>query len=558
MFNRYLTILFLLLSVFANAQFGQPRRDTGTTVVPPPPCPVPPCDSVNIVMSAINPLTDFSRPSASTWNENSGAQIVAGLPSPQIYYRRFSWADCENSTVQGDYSKLWSNGSGGNGKFRQRVINAINAGQFFAFGIMQLYPEVCSSGGFNDYYFYDNFCGTYPEYVHNLMQTSGTPDFNDGTSWIPNYNHASWLARWSALNVAVNSWLDTATYTATAGPRSGQLVRFKDIIAYVDLRGYGSYGEWHHCCLGNGYGDNVSSWPAGRFGTVATLKTIIDIGADSYPNFPVCIIINSLDGMRFNNTQIPVEVGIYALTKTNTFGKIGLRRDQWGDNANYYHSILENNTMTFGGVRADTAILNRYKYNYFTGEPPGYNCNNSSDVCRNGVNMGWIPDQVQTVRAYNIGNGNWGGNAPTNQSSVDSIKRAWRLMGSRILVTGGTMTQTLQDGASFNVTLYMQNIGLATEHRTWTTQMILKNSGGTTVWTGTHGFAVRGFNASATSSTYSTNFTLSGASAGSGYSLYIKIIDPLNFLQPYPLGNTGRTVDGDYLVRSGITVIAGP
>jgi hypothetical protein len=553
MFNRFLTILLLVCSQIGNAQFGQPRRDTGIAAPPPP----PPGGTVNISMGALGFTADSSRPNSSSWNENSGAQIVAGLPTPQIRYRRFDWADCEASLTQGDYSKL-------NGKFRTFLQSCINNGQMAAFGIMQFYPEVCSSGGFNDFYFYDGFCGTYPEYVHNLMQASGTSDFNDGTSWIPNYNHPSWLARWQALLVAINNWLDTETYTATSGPRVGQLVRFKDVISYVDLRGFGSYGEWHSCCIGNGY-DNVATWPAGTYGTTATMKTIIDIGADSFPNYPVCIIINVLDGNRFNNTKIPVEVGIYALTKTNTFGKLGLRRDQWGDNSGYYHQILEQNTMTFNGVRADTAILNRYKYSYITGEPPGYNCNNSSEVCRNGVNMGWIPDQVQTLHAYNIGNGNWGGNAPTNQSSVDSIRRAWRLMGAQILVTGGTMTQTLQTGATFNVTLNMQNIGLAVEHRAWTTQLILKNSVGTTVWTGTHSFAVKGFLPSASSTSYSTNFTLSGAVAGTGYNLYLKAVDPLGYARDYQFWNTGQTnrvmstsVLNEYLVRPNITVIAGP
>src|SRR6185295_16927281 len=143
--------------------------------------------------------------------------------------------------------------------------------------------------------------------------------------------------------------------------------------------------------------------------------------------------------------------------------------------------------------------------------------------------------------AYNIGNGNWGGNGPTNQSSVDSIKKAWREMGSRVLVVGGTMTATLQVGGSFNVTLFMQNIGLATEHRNWTTQLILKNSVGTTVWTGTHSFQVNGFNPSASAANYSTNFTLSGATAASGYNLYVRLVDPLNYTKDYQLWNTGQT-----------------
>jgi hypothetical protein len=568
---RLLTILFVFCLQTANGQFG----DFGVygTVVPPNPCPVPPCPTVNLVMPAIDPLTDFSRPSGSTWNENSGVQIVAGLPTPQIYYRRFTWADCESSTSQGNYSKIWSNGSGGNGRFRQRVCEAVLQGQLFAFGIMQFYPEVCSAGGFSDGYNYDGFCSTYPQYVHNLMQAESNVnfrDFNDGTNWIPAYNSPNWQARWAALQQAIMNWFDTAMFTPASGPRAGQAINLKNVIAYVDVRGIGSYGEWHSCCLGNGY-DMVSGWPGvvmsgdcfagssvittyGKYPSPQTMKNIIDATVDAFTNYPCVIIINVLDGWRFCNTKISPEVGAYALTKSNNFGRLGFRRDQWGDNASYYHSILENNNDTYNGIGPfKDSILTRYKWNYFTGEPPGYNCNNDANVCRNGVNMGWIPDQVQTLHAYNIGNGNWGGNAPTNQSSVDSIKKAWRLMGSRVLVTGGTMTDILQVGGSFNVTLFIQNIGLSTEHRTWTTQLVLKNSVGTTVWTGTHNFQVNGFNPSASATNFSTNFTLSGATAASGYNLYIQLVDPLNYAQPYPLGNTGG-VSGQYLVRSNITV----
>jgi hypothetical protein len=123
---------------------------------------------------------------------------------------------------------------------------------------------------------------------------------------------------------------------------------------------------------------------------------------------------------------------------------------------------------------------------------------------------------------------------------------------------GGTMTDVLQQSTSFNVTLSMQNRGNSVIHRAWTTQLILKTSGGATVWTGTHTFQVKGF-LPAAAANYSTNFTLTGVSVGTGYNLYIKLVDPLNYAQPFYLGNTGRDVtNGDYLVRPNITVIAGP
>jgi hypothetical protein len=559
--KRLVTILFILFSLTTFSQFGQPKF-TSTSITPPPP---PPGGTVNLVVPAINSNTEFTRYGGpSRWNLEDGAKIVPNL-NETVWYFRLTWYDCESSTVQGDYSKLWT------GRMRERITQGLNNGQLFAFGIMQRYPELCSSGGFNSGEQFGGACLTYPRYVHNLMQGNGNPDyndFNDGTTWIEAANNPQWQARWAALHTAIMNWMDTAVIVPSSGPRAGQSINVKNALAYVDVRGCGSYGEWHNCCLDAGY-DLICNWPGvvmsgGCFGTIATygtyatpqtMKNIIDAQVDAYANYPCVIIINALDGNRFGNTKISPEVAAYILTKTNLFGLMGFRRDQWGDDASYYHQILEDNDQTYGGIGPfKDSIVTRYKWNYFTGEMPGYNCNNASSVCRNGVNFGWLPDQANELHPYAVGNGNYGGNAPTNQSSVDSILRFFRISGPRVLVTGGTMTQTLQAGSSFNVTFQMQNIGLSTQHRAWTTQVVLKNSGGTTVFTGTHGFAVKGFNPGSAQN-FSTNFTLSGAIPGSGYSLYIRLIDPLNYAQPYYLGNTGRDSDGMYLVRSGITVI---
>ena len=78
---------------------------------------------------SFTPLTeDYSRPFAGSfrWNENSGAQIVSGVPEPLNYYRRFTPMDFGN-TASGVYN--WT-------KFDDKVKTAINAGQTFSFGIM--------------------------------------------------------------------------------------------------------------------------------------------------------------------------------------------------------------------------------------------------------------------------------------------------------------------------------------------------------------------------------------------------------------------------------------
>lgn len=562
--RKILTILFLLPFI-VNAQFGQPKF-TSTSITPPPP---PPGGTVNLTFNPINPNTEFAPRygGPSRWNTEDGAKIISNLQET-CYYFRLTWSDCESSTVQGDYSSLWT------GRMRTRVTAALNNGQLFAFGIMQRYPEICAVGGFHTALSYGGACSSYPLYVHNLMQGNANPDwndFNDGTTWIEAANNPNWQSRWSALHVAIMNWMDTAVIVPSSGPRAGQSINVKTALAYVDIRGCGSYGEWHNCCLDNGY-DLICNWPGvsmindncfgtietyGTYATPQTMKNIIDAQVNAYNNYPCVIIINAMDGNRFGNTKISPEVAAYILTKTNAFGPIGFRRDQWGDNADYYHQILEDNNQTYGGVGPfKDSIVTRYRWNYFTGEMPGYNCNNASSVCRNGVNFGWLPSQAQILHPTWVGNGNFGGNAPTNQQSVDSILRFFMLNGPRVLPTGGTMTQTLQNGSQFNVTLAMANNGTAVIHRAWTAQVILKNSGGTTVFTGTHSFTVKGFwPTNGTSLNFSTNFTLSGAVPGTGYSLYLRLVDPLNYAQPFYLGISPRESDGSYLIRSNITVI---
>lgn len=594
MFSRFLTIVFLLLcSHFGNSQFGQPRRDTAGATQPPNPCPIPPCDSVNLVIPAVGQNTEYAPRygGVSRWNLESGAKIVPNLDET-CWYFRLTWLDCESSTVQGDYSKLWT------GRMRERVTQGLNNGQLFAFGIMQFYPEVCSSGGFNSGEFYGSpsRCSSFPQYVYNLTQAESNVNFRafqDGTSWIPGYNSPQWQARWAALHQAIMNWMDTAVITPTAGPRAGQAINVKNALAYVDIRGCGSYGEWHNCCIGanQSTGNDLTQicyWPGvvmslgtannacfrgdniittyGNYPTPQTMKNIIDAQVDAYTNYPCVIIINALDGWRFANTKISPEVAAHILTKRNNFGPIGFRRDQWGDFGNYYHAILEDNDQTWGSIGPfKDSIMIRYRETYFTGEMPGYSDCSRSEVCRDGVLFGWLPGQAQdqadplsaNYHPTWVGNGNFGGNAPTNQSSVDSILKFYRLNGPRIIPSSGTMTTTLQTNASFRVALRWENRGNSVIHRAWTAQILIKNSGGTTVFTGTTSFQVKGFQLTNGTPQYvGTNFNLGAVPAGSGYNVYVRLVDPLNYAQPFYLATTTtREADGSYLIRPNVTIV---
>ena len=96
-----------------------------------------------------------------------------------------------------------------------------------------MFPEGTSNEGLQEF---DGGIAAYPEYMHQLMQSESTTDWKSGSSWIPNYNSNYYLGRLLALNQALNNHIETASYNG---------IRYKDVIQFIDIRGYGSWGEWH-------------------------------------------------------------------------------------------------------------------------------------------------------------------------------------------------------------------------------------------------------------------------------------------------------------------------
>lgn len=493
----------------------------------------------SITPTQIATTTDFSRPAHTRWNNQTGGQSVSGVPAEKMFYRRYTWADVEGNTI-------------GAWRFDERikpdVISAIQAGAMFNMGIMTLYPD--GSNSFNNV---NNIGGqncTYPTYVHDEMQATGTSDFLTNGNWVPNYNHPYFISRHGALHTNLRNWFDTASYTFTSGPRNGQTIFFRDVLAIFDVRGVGTYGEMHHANLGSPY-NNIDYWAAnqpGRFPTIATWKTLIDQQVDAFDDYQLTFIMNILDNERFDNTRIPGEVGHYALTKTSSLGLLGFRRDQWGDPGSYYKDISLNSTYTFGSFEFDTSTQNRWKFAPITGEP-------INDVATNG-NCTNIVQEFRDYHTYGVGNGNYSAGTPTG-SCADSVRAAFRIQGSRCTITGGSMTTTLTQNATFNVTVNYQNIGIAPEYMKWKTQYEIRNQSTDAVAaTFTSSFTPKLFLPQGSATAYNENFNLGNVTPGT-YRLVVKIIDTTGFREPYPLGITGRESDGAYQLRNNITVQAG-
>jgi hypothetical protein len=453
------------------------------------------------------------------WDDNYAPTIPAGNKVPMNYYTRFNWRDIESDNTQGSYS--WT-------IFDAFAQQAIDDGAMFSFGIM----PVCDGCG---------TAGTIPTYLHNLMQKeSATPDWQYKSEgiWIPNWNSPSWQARWSALLQAVANHINTTTYKG---------VPLKNALYYVDVRGYGNWGEWHT------YPWRTST-PSNAVATAASLKGIIDAVKAAFPNNQLVIAMGAFDTQ--NDSRVPAEVGYYALTTTNNFGQIGWRRDNLGDGG--YNSWLTANPATYNGQKFSDLVMNKWKYAPIGGEPAnGGNDKTGADASTScGYPMCDLVNEVNLFHLSSFGNGNYGTASKSNAQMTAAIRAASLACGYRLVLTGGSMTTNLSSGSAFNITLNWQNIGVAPVYENWNVVYELRDASGKVVWTGTSAFTPKAFLPQGSPTAASDNFTLGSVSPGT-YSMYLIVRDPVNYKKPLPLAITGRNSDGSYLLRSNITVGTG-
>lgn len=366
------------------------------------------------------------------WNGQNYTQFGNGGFKDK--YFRFVWTDIEKVT-QGNY--VWT-------RFDQEFQKAINVGAKFSFGIFM----VNDSDDFLSYEVFNNVWARYPKYVHDRMQTEAVKDYIRNNQWIPNWNSTFMLDRYDALLQAVQAHIVSKGW--------------QDKINYIDIRGYGQWGEWHSV----GFGQPVSSMPAGTRPTVATYKRFIDGHIAAFPNYPLVMLMAALDAEWLDNTMTPREVTDYILKARNNWGLIGIRRDQWGATDNYIRDYFENNTRSFGNSGPFNAIImERYKYAPLVGEPMGP-----------GSNLSDLPRQVTFYKAASIGNGNYTADA----TSQNYFRQAEDIAGYKLSLTSG---QVKISSTSISVSLSLENIGTTPCYEDYNLVYQLKNSGGVVVGT---------------------------------------------------------------------------
>ncbi len=451
------------------------------------------------------------------WHDRNDVNVPAEGVNTQrtdVYYR-FPWTRIEGS-AQGSYN--WS-------YFDGLVNAAIQRKQRFSFGVMQLYPEGTPEVGLAAY---DGGYSSYPEYLHNLMQNESAKDWRKGSTWVPNYNSSHFHARLLALYQAMNAHINNTSYNG---------VKYKDVIGYIDVRGYGSWGEWHH----GGLVDNVSEFPAGTRATAASLKAIIDAHVKGFPNFPLVSIIAAFDANWLPHTMNPPEVAYYALTVKNNWGYIGWRRDQWGATDNYLTDYLQNNNRSYNGMVFKNAIMERWKFAPIVGEPPGWAQTYSN-----------LEGQVRLYHATSFGNGNYGGTLSSAEGS--NVRAASKACGYRIKLLSGQAPASITKNTSFNINTVWQNVGIAPAYDNWSVVFELQNASNAAVWSGTSTRALKLFLPATAGTTTSDKFTLPATVTAGTYKLVVKVKDPNGYRPNMQLAINGRNNDGSYTLLTGVVV----
>lgn len=457
--------------------------------------------------------TDFVNPGrgAEQWHNAAVVNVPSEETSTQpldVYYR-FVWTRVEGAT-QGSYN--WS-------YFDGLVNSAIQKKQKLSFGIMTAYPEGTTNEGLQAF---DGGYGAYPLYLHKQMQAESVKDWRKGSAWTPNYNSPNYLNRLLALHQAINQHIIDKGW--------------QKVIQFIDIRGYGSWGEWNSSSLVG----HTNEYPAGTFPTIASFKKIVDAHTKGFPNFPLVAMIAAFDANQLGVVNNPAEIGHYILTTRNNWGPIGWRRDQWGATDGYLSSYLENNSRSFNGVVFKNLIMERWKTAPITGEPAPFS-NDMADLER----------QVRLYHATSFGNGNYG-NTP-NSTVKSRVRSASKASGYRFKIINGEVPLSIKRNTAFNIKATWQNVGIAPTYENWDVVFELQ-AGNVVKWKGTSTRKLKLFLPAATGTLTTDKFTVPTTVPAGTYKLVVRVKDPTNYRPNINLAINGRNADGSYNLSTSVVV----
>jgi hypothetical protein len=304
-------------------------------------------------------------------------------------------------------------------------------------------------------------------------------------STAPDWNNEAFLSRWEAL------WAELGKRYAN-DPRLG----------YVDVGGYGKYGEW---------------WVDGAAPhiTDANGLRMIKAVASAFPTKHVLI-----------NTMSPVKFTMAALAANPN---LGIRTDSLGC-PNMYSMVTDT---------VDTRLSEVWKTRPFysewgtTGDPVA----GKAQVTK------W---HVSTTSSENM-RLKYAAMTPTQQAAFTT---AIRSAGYRYAVTKVTVGPLVRGKAGY-VTTAISNLGSAPTYDGWSVQLWLINSKGQKTWA--KALSVDPRKILPGSKTITTKFTVPTTLPRGTYTATIAVVDRLKYSAPMYLSNYSRRADGSYTLGSVVT-----
>jgi Domain of unknown function (DUF4832) len=445
-------------------------------------------------------------------------------------YYRFEWGQIENmSAASSQYS--WA-------VFDQQIQHAMDNRRRFNFAVMPYYSS--ASTGLT----VSGALLSYPSYLHNQMQAEATKDWissSDG-AWVQDWNSNSYLTAWENLQKAIANHIATTSYKPSWSSVS---IPYTNVIGYVDIRGFGSFGEWQTYPWGQDAGYST------RVITYASVKRLIDANLTAFPNFWQDIGMQAMCPDPTNNAWgiQDAQSSYYAVTATTNKGKVAWRRDNWGGPQSYYNFILDStqNTYSYNGVVFGKELANRWKYAPVCGEP--YQCCTTDGS----TSSDYYYDLVREVTQYRpaiIGNGNI--ENPSSSLTISRFQQAGSLMGYKLQISNDSVSKNSSPGGVMKIYSKWTNRGLTPNYEDWTIKYQLRNSSNSVVWEGVSTFVLKLFLPSTVSQVDS--YTLPASVPTGTYSLYVKVLDPTAYRLPLVLRQGKQSSDTAYLLNSSVVV----
>lgn len=382
----------------------------------------------------------------------------ADWPAPDVYYRdAIQWgAQVERTRGAYDFSV-----------FERGLAEAQAAGGLFGFRVMAHCPG----------------CGENlaPDYV--ARQPDGQPDWNS----------ESFLAGYADLMKALGARYDK-------DPRLG----------YVDVGGYGSFGEYH-----------LSSDDGGPVGTPITpenSRRLVQSVLDAFPSRYVLMMTPDAGLLRD------------ALALSD---RVGIRVDCVGNEG-------------FKGSEIDDVpeALERWRTAPWVGEWCGDT--DVADQFRLGL------DQVRTYHITSLSSANFPGDyARLTPAQQESFRAANKAAGYRFALTELSLPPRIPPGTSAAVTSRWSNSGVGPAYLSWDVMIELRDASGAVAASVRSGVDLKTLLPTGADPAAVTDTLAVPAGVAPGrYDVHVRVVSPGGYLAPLQLAIAGRLPDGSYRLGS--------